>query len=708
MISAWKDQAKSSVQSTLLTSHHSGSSSVLSTSSVSSSSRCHSSFSSSSFNANSSLFAISAIERNQDVQMYRIFGLGKDHHFSCDDETFDVLKAIPPVDTASKNLTIVPQTQEVYNSASMTVVNSVSNPNPSLDLSKTLSQAKSFLSKIFQSAYPHFSVSASKSRNLPSISFGWTTTDCNSYKFHRTNIVGQIKPFLIKIASECIPTKIKRRIAKLSILVINHMTIHSGYEIFTYDERNKFLKDLRSLRESFWHKYAESMGLNLQSDSDILHYFRCDGNSLIINPCVEKHRDFHNDQIDYWDNTLSVNAQLPISSEMWSCPSFGAILHKLGYRRGSQETVSVSLMIYSRKCVGDYCQSVVNTKAVCRTLRDRGNPIVDSVIQGLENVSSETNYRSLFDDVDCFNQLSDSKFQLQTKLRNISDGKQSTRMVHPPQYKGFLSQRVAAYDKLVSASCILSKSFCELTSLTHPHVSYLHRQRHHSVCIDIILDMAVNVTEMSARHVMETISFMSFDSNGTILISGVFERAMQDIERFRKDIKSKGMYQSLSAILKEIGNEHGSKVLGCSEGPRYIYPSNRVPMSKEECDVFVTKAIELCNVLRKQVLFKDKKDFSTFKDFNSCLPKGCSPQKYKKEYINARCQSFLKEISNFAGKGVGHMLSLSFFQLSLLLGILPPFLYSWAVISKGSGGYQFINMITTRKGKKNPSVSNAN
>ena len=220
--------------------------------------------------------------------------------------------------------------------------------------------------------------------------------------------------------------------------------------------------------------------------------------------------------------------------------------------------------------------------------------------------------------------------------------------------------------------------------------------------------MAVNVVQMSARDVIYAISFMSFDTNGTILVSGVFERAMQDIPAFRKSVISKGIYQSLIEILRDVGNSHGSKVLGCSEGPRYIYPIRRLPMTNEESAVFVSKALELCNVLRKQVLFQDKQDFSTFKDFKSCLPKGCSAHQYKKEYIDVKCQLFLKDISNAAGKGVGHMLSLTFFQLLSLLGILPPFLYSWAMVSKGSGGYQFINTITSQKGKKNPSIRMAN
>ena len=449
-ISPWKCPKFPYVQSTLCTSHDSGSFSVLSTSSaVSLSSPLQSSTMHSNTHLESSLFSIGAIERNPRVQMYRVSGLGKNDHFTCNHETFHELKSIPPVDLASRNLTIVPCTQELYNSAAITVVNSVSSPNPNLDCDKSLNQAKSFLSKIFNAAYPHFSVSASKSRNLPSISFGWTTTDCNSYKYHRTNIVGQIKPFLIKTACDDLSIKLKRKVAKLSCLVINHISIHSGLDIFTYDEAKKSVKDLRKLREYFWHEYAKTMGLDIDKDSKLLEHFRCDGNSLIINPYVEKHKDTHNDQSEQWDNTLSINAQLPITPEMWSCSSFSAILNKLGYSKSNPKLVSVSLMIYSRKCIGDYCQSVVKTKDVCRLLRERGNPIVDVVMEGLSNVSSPTNYRSQFDNVDCFKMLSDTQFELEDKVRFLGN-KKKKRTVYSPQYRGLLSERVAAYDKLVS------------------------------------------------------------------------------------------------------------------------------------------------------------------------------------------------------------------------------------------------------------------
>ena len=233
-------------------------------------------------------------------------------------------------------------------------------------------------------------------------------------------------------------------------------------------------------------------------------------------------------------------------------------------------------------------------------------------------------------------------------------------------------------------------------------------KRHHSICIDIILDMAVNVIEMTARDVIAAITFFAFDTNGTILVAGVFERVMQDVSHFRSSVNSHGMYQALAMIVKQIGHDHGSKISGCSEGPRYIYPVERSPMEKDVSDTFVCKAIELCNQLRTQVSFLDKTDYSNFKDFKSCLPKGCSAAQYKKEYIDSRCKSFLKDISSAAGKGVGHMLSLTFFQLSSLLGILPLSLYSWAMVCKGSGGYHYINSICTQNGKKNPSIRTVN
>ena len=209
---------------------------------------------------------------------------------------------------------------------------------------------------------------------------------------------------------------------------------------------------------------------------------------------------------------------------------------------------------------------------------------------------------------------------------------------------------------------------------------------------------------MTARHVLGVVAFMAFDTNGTILIAGVHESAMKDVNKFRSRVKSMGMYASLTKVLLEIAEEHGSTVSGSSEGPRYNYPNERKPMSQEQFDIFVSDALALCNKLRRDVLFLSKNDFKEFKKMKSVLPKGCSNAQYKKEYINSKCMNFLKDISNHAGRGVGHMLSLTFFQLSCLVGLLPPFLYSWAIVSKGSGGYQFMNKMLSSTGQKNLST----
>ena len=448
-ISPWKQRKEAPIQSTLCTTLNSSSVSVLSTLSVSTSSNSNLNATHSNTNTDSSLFSICVIERNPTVQMYRKLGLAKDDHFSCDKASLDELKSIPPPDSSSNNLSIVPKTQELYHSIGMTVINHVSSPDPSLHLETPLMQAKSFLSNIFNAAFPYFSVSASKSRHLPSISLGWTTTDCNSYKHNRTNIVGQIKPFLIKAGCENLSSKTKRRIAKLSCLVISQMSNYCSDGLFTYDKATKLGKELTKLRQSFWDDYAKSLGMIKDSDEEVLKHFRCDGNSLIINPYVHRHKDGQNDTFGQWDNTLSINARLPITEEMWCCSCFKGILNKLGYTKGVQNTISVSMMIYSRKCVGDYCQSMVKTKEVCRDLRNRGNPIIDPIMKGLNDVSSPANYRSLFDDADCFKYLSDTAFKLKDKVR-FQESPKRMRVVHTPQYKGTLCERVAAYDKLVS------------------------------------------------------------------------------------------------------------------------------------------------------------------------------------------------------------------------------------------------------------------
>lgn len=220
--------------------------------------------------------------------------------------------------------------------------------------------------------------------------------------------------------------------------------------------------------------------------------------------------------------------------------------------------------------------------------------------------------------------------------------------------------------------------------------------------------MSQNVIEMTARHVIAVIAFMAFDTNGTILIAGVHEYAMQDVDKFRSRVQSVGMYSSLIEILLKIAKEHGSTVSGSSQGPRYNYPNERKPMTRKEFDNFVSDALNLCNKLRQEVLFLRKDDFKNFKNFKSMLPKGCSMAQYKKDYINSKCMNFLQDVSNLAGRGVGHILSLTFFQLCCLVGLLPPFLYSWAMLSKGSGGYQYINSMLNGSGQKNVSTKVVN
>ena len=456
-ISPWNDDKPTPVQSTLCTSQsQSGSSSVLSTSSVSCSPMSCNTY------IDSSHFSICAIERNEDAQMYRMFGLGKCEHFTCDQQQLHGLRSITPCkpsnitqskpgdgSSSSRNFVLVPNSVHQFHDKNITVLNSV----PSCK-DKALMKAKSILGKIFNESYPHFSISASKSRNLPSISLGWTTTDCHAYKHNRTNIVGQIKPFLIKVGCKNVSKQAKLRIAKLSCLVISKMSELCGHDLFTYPSNIKFSKALSDLRSSFAIEYATSLGLTSNATQDIIDHFRCDGNSMVINPYVHRHRDSNNDTVDHWDNTLSINGRFPITKQMWSCPSFKKILNKLGYHQGEQTLVSVSLMIYSRKCIGDYCRSVIETKNACKLLRDRGNPIIDPIMKGLQDVGAKTNYRSMFDDDNAFDILTNDARRLSDTVRVTKRDPRTKKILsqksYPPQYSGLFAEVVAAYDKLVS------------------------------------------------------------------------------------------------------------------------------------------------------------------------------------------------------------------------------------------------------------------
>ena len=64
-------------------------------------------------------------------------------------------------------------------------------------------------------------------------------------------------------------------------------------------------------------------------------------------------------------------------------------------------------------------------------------------------------------------------------------------------------------------------------------------QRYHSISIDMILDLSQNILPMTAKMVMMTIAFILFDTNGTILVAGVFERAFANIEQFCSDVRER-------------------------------------------------------------------------------------------------------------------------------------------------------------------------
>ena len=111
-------------------------------------------------------------------------------------------------------------------------------------------------------------------------------------------------------------------------------------------------------------------------------------------------------------------------------------------------------MIYSRKCVGDFCQSMYNTENASKSLRKWRNLIIDPIMKGLHDVDSEANYRSFFDDVDTFKSLDASSRRLADTVRSKKkEGKRSKgvhKVAYPPQYKGVFTDVVAAYNKLVS------------------------------------------------------------------------------------------------------------------------------------------------------------------------------------------------------------------------------------------------------------------
>ena len=332
---------------------------------------------------------ISRIERNPTASMYFIKGLSKALHFTEVKSVIqnrDYLQEVYPgttIDTISTNKCI--------DTPNIKFINHIPHAQDDPDQIK-LNKLASKLRDIFPVISNLFSHSNYNKRNTPYINIGYSTTDCNKYSSHRSTMLGNIKPSLSLHQIKAVPMVQKQVIGNLVMDIIETM----GNDALYYPSKDQASLERNLLRL----KFAEALGLDT-CDNRVNKFFRTEGISFVMNILVSPHHDSLNASKSL-DHTLSLNTSISINQDNHSLID---VLSKLGVlvdRNKDRLTLSLSIMIYSRRCLDNYeslrrriSTARMSSKHPKRDCID--NKLLSCLLPILQDVDSKLNFNRFFD-----------------------------------------------------------------------------------------------------------------------------------------------------------------------------------------------------------------------------------------------------------------------------------------------------------------------
>jgi hypothetical protein len=544
--------------------------------------------------------------------------------------------------------------------------------------------------------------SISKERRTPSFSAGWCTSNAHEYKNNRYNQIGSYKPFLVEKDILTVSVDIRRRIAKLICNSVKLFNINDS-ESNQYTETDDDIRCGRiryNMRKEFWQQLGMT---DSPEDLELFPFFLSEGFSLISEFLIAFHKDVLNDSSPSHSMTYSLKASILLTPEMMLPDNpISNLSTALGLSAG--DVLPISLMIYSRKSVSDYC---VKQSKISKCLRgdvegDIGL-LVQKVTVGVMNVLQEDrNYSAKWDNSKHMFQklkMSSERFKAfdQKEYGTIKNGDLRRFQNIPSQYQGKFSQHLPSYDKM----------------------SYW------SSLVDLLLDISINVKQLTAKEVMGFILFCALETNGTILPVGIISERLktpEKRERFKNHIIKVGMYYTLLRYAVKGAIHRRTNNYGASTGSRHTH-HNRTFFFKENSSVKVSNIAGAPNDCTLDVIYEDY-DYDTSnhvfkfapksednmydlfmhcekveeaavhlckKSRNGLFPKKKATKKNESSPQSIEMENLLKAVKEMAGPGVGHIFALNFVQLASCFGFLPPSIMNYSsVASPSSGGYKLI------------------
>ena len=558
--------------------------------------------------------------------------------------------------------------------------------------------------------------SISKERRTPSFSAGWCISNAHEYKNNRYNQIGSYKPFLVEKDILTVSVDIRRRIAKLICNSVKLFNIVDNKQYAETDDDILCGRIRYNMRKEFWDQLGMS---DSPEDMELFPFFLSEGFSLISEFLIAFHKDVLNDPSPSHSTTYSLKASILLTPEMMLPDNpVSKLATALGLSIG--DILPISLMIYPRKSVGDYC---LKQSKIAQCLRgdvagDIG-PLVQKVTVGVMNVLQEDrNYSAKWDRSKyMFQKLkrSSERFKAfdQKEYGSVAKGDQRRYQQIPSQYNGSFARHLPSYDKM----------------------SYW------SSLVDLLLDISINVKQLTAKEVMGFILFCALETNGTVLPVGIISERLKSPEKralFKLHIETVGMYYTLLRYAVKGAIHRRTNNYGASTGSRHvhhnrtfffkdgtavkcsniagaptdctidvIYEDNEYNTSNHafrfapksegnmydlfmHCEKVEELAVDLCKKSRNGLFSKKKqkkKKKKRKKDATNFVDDELSPEAIEMENL-------LEAVKEMAGPGVGHIFALNFVQLASCFGFLPPSIMNFSsVASTASGGYKLIQQL---------------
>jgi hypothetical protein len=317
------------------------------------------------------------------------------------------------------------------------------------------------------------------------------------------------------------------------------------------------------------------------------------------------------------------------------------------------DPLSFSIVLYSRKVVGDYVKKQLKIKTILDAADNVVNPhlpdcwwLLKPILTAIEQVDSEANTNALWDDQSLL-----EKYASESRCDADSD-----------EYTGHYISLRSGYDRTRYWSC----------------VKYL---------FDTI--EARRIFHWTREQAMGFICFVTLEGCSAFLLSGIIDECLCSTSpkwtALIQDANKYGMYAAL--IFAAHGkNENGCNSFapfGCSRLCRDLYSDPKSCVGYSMYDDHRKKISDRCANVVHKLLVNIVKLQRSIKSVDA---------KRRKVAVDTHGLDFFRIVKECGGPGVSDSTIIDFIQLSCLLGFLPYDMIGWACIeSTRSDAYRAIN-----------------